>query len=359
MKTLLLNTIDRTMTIIFNTLKTSPLNLAMCGCLNHNQQLVTNPLIDEFTGKLYTSALEMTENIGIHYMALVVQAGVSHFDLQRLQNNHDHQRALQRAASTARQAAKSSKKTEVNEKGAAILKEPMDKDKYASTLEYLTVKNEIPDVTTIHKFLESQFNELEECEFFFLQSVILDLWLFQPWTAPLSYEEEREIGRLNQRHEEDIIVQRAQTGGSYSRSDPLSGLEIQKVDDDRNTLVEQVQAPSNSNNKPNGKRKLSISSNTPNGNGALSSEATPTSSVSTDMHKGKNSSGTIEVYASTSSKSATTSGTEKPKSTKGNTKTPSVSKESKGSEVSERNSSNSFRKVKESKDNSATEESGN
>jgi len=68
---------------ITHAVQTSWLNVAFCSVFNHSGFLTSNPLIEAFTQKHYTTPGRAADNYGTYYMALLAQAGIAYFDIKQ------------------------------------------------------------------------------------------------------------------------------------------------------------------------------------------------------------------------------------------------------------------------------------
>ena len=176
---------------ILNILKTTPMNIAMCATLNHSGTIVTDPLRDVLTKKIYPTAKEMAENIGSHFLAILVQAGIAHYDLRKFRVRlNDVTKIESKEKLKEKKLKKKATEREVaSEESSGEAEDKIEKDVLNSLVEQL----ELPDVDTLQAFLKKDFESLDELQFLFLQSVLKDLWVLQKWNQPLNYAQERKL----------------------------------------------------------------------------------------------------------------------------------------------------------------------
>jgi len=181
--TLLRYQIQSALTAIDTAVRTSSLNLAILGCLNHCEFLVCDPLKSPSTNKLHTSGKKMSEYIGSFHMALVAQAGIAYFDKCRIRKFR------------ATNGVRIKKEKDNNMTQVPSGDEDMEDDKLSTQLSTqllnLVRTNEIPKVEVLQKLLKSAFSKLSVLEWSFLQSILQCLWTLQGWTRPLDYQEEK------------------------------------------------------------------------------------------------------------------------------------------------------------------------
>ena len=207
--------LQRQLRQILNILKTTPMNVAMCATVNHSGTIVTDPLRDVITGKEYPTAKEMAANIGTHFMASLVQAGIAHYDIRK------YRVRLYDASKTALKDKMKEKKMKQKENERDEASDDIgleEGDKILDVLKSLVEQRELPDVETLQVFLKKDFESLDEHQYLFLQSVLKDLWILQKWNQPLNWAQERKLSlketHIKQTEDEDVIIE----GGLSSHS---------------------------------------------------------------------------------------------------------------------------------------------
>lgn len=182
---------DSSLTSIMNTVKNSPLNVALLSVLNHCEFVVTNPIVDEITGELHANARKMANHIGPVHMANLFQSGYAYFNSGR------------RIKLKQRFSAKIVKKeqNDDNEEDEEVEKdeEPVVeelKDDLQKVIKSMLSNNELPSVEDLTAFIKKAFSSLLQKDFIFFQSILPDFWVFQQWNRPWDYKEEICILRI-------------------------------------------------------------------------------------------------------------------------------------------------------------------
>jgi hypothetical protein len=133
----------------------------------------------------------MAENIGSHFLAILVQAGIAHYDLRkfRVRLNDVTKSESKEKMKEKKLKKKATEREEASEESSGEAEDKIEKDVINSLVEQL----ELPDVDTLQAFLKKDFESLDELQFLFLQSVLKDLWVLQKWNQPLNYAQERKL----------------------------------------------------------------------------------------------------------------------------------------------------------------------
>jgi hypothetical protein len=175
--------IDNAADLVMHVVKTSELNVAFTSVLNHSGFITCNPLFDKVTGKLYTTAKAMSDNVGSLHMALLAQAGLAHFDMGKYTR---HSKCV----------SSTKNKKEKGEKQAAE-EDTSVGSKLSNVLKHLQSTIEIPCLESLQPFIKAAFSSLDDNNFHLLQSFLHELYVLQPWTQPLSYKEDQELSKLD------------------------------------------------------------------------------------------------------------------------------------------------------------------
>jgi len=184
------------------TVRTSNLNVAMVGVLNHSEFIATDPLRDPFTGKFHANAKSAADYMGFHSLAHVIQAGICHFDLgaSRGISLHKYNNG-KKGVSNDVDDENSGSEDAGDEIGFSSTG---TNSTLMATIAGLVKNHEIPTVESLHNFLRKDFLSLKDGDFQFFQSVLQDLWILQPWTRPLNFKEEHQLASLYHPHEENM-----------------------------------------------------------------------------------------------------------------------------------------------------------
>ena len=233
--------------------RTSELNIAVCASKNYAGFISSSPILDSLTKKRFQDATTASDSMGFHYMALIVQAGIARFDLEKIRHIQSGPPKRARGAKPQEEEVDGSDDIQDN-----ISNEDNDSERFMSIVEGLERNNKIPDVKTILYFLKNEFKTLTRNEFVFLQSVLRDLYTLQEWTQPLDYDEEKNLIKSYQSKDSSrdaVIIDKDKQLG---RDDPIGGLRFPTVPPKNVISVR----PSNLKVQKNTKQSSSVSSTT-------------------------------------------------------------------------------------------------
>ena len=184
---LLLHEASQSCTAIMNAVRTSDINTAMVACLNHNGYQTIDPLRDPITHEFHQTFKATSNHVGIHAMAYIAQAGFAFFE----------QNLLRKYSSFGARTKK--------EKDIAYDEDRDDDDTIADTTTLISAlltleKNVVlPTIADLMPFLKQAFSGLPKEDLALFQSILMDIWVLQPWTRRLDYNEERLITKMEQR----------------------------------------------------------------------------------------------------------------------------------------------------------------
>ena len=184
---MLLHEASQAFTGIMNAVRTSDINTAMVACLNHNGFQTINPLRDPITHEFHQSFKATSSHVGIHAMAFIAQAGFAFFE----------QHLLRIYTSFGARPKK--------DKDIAYDEDRDDDDTSADTTSLTSAlltleKNAVlPTIADLMPFLKKAFSGMPKEDLALFQSILMDIWVLQPWTRRLDYREERLITKMEQR----------------------------------------------------------------------------------------------------------------------------------------------------------------
>ena len=169
-------------------MRSSWLNVAFGSVLNHNGFLTSDPLTDVYTHLHYDCPIRAADNYGTYYMSILVQAGVATFDLKKDLDN------INVPLTKRRRRSKKEMPITVDDCDNDTTKEGKeDRNTLFEKLKYLEKLYDIPSITSLRAFLVKDFIESTTPHFYLFQSILQDLYLLQPWTQPLCFDENQEI----------------------------------------------------------------------------------------------------------------------------------------------------------------------
>jgi hypothetical protein len=170
-----------------NAVRTSDINTAMVACLNHNGFQTIDPLRDPITHEFHQTFKATSNHVGIHAMAYIAQAGFAFFE----------QNLLRKYSSFGARTKK--------DKDIAYDEDRDDDDTIADTTTLISAlltleKNVVlPTIADLMPFLKQAFSGMPKEDLALFQSILMDIWVLQPWTRRLDYNEERLITKMEQR----------------------------------------------------------------------------------------------------------------------------------------------------------------
>jgi len=168
--------------------RSSWLNVAFGSVLNHNGFLTSDPLTDVYTHLHYDCPIRAADNYGTYYMSILVQAGVATFDLKKDLDN------INVPLTKRRRRSKKEMPITVDDCDNDTTKESKeDRNTLFEKLKYLEKLHDIPSITSLRAFLVKDFIESTTPDLYLFQSILQDLYLLQPWTQPLCFDENQEV----------------------------------------------------------------------------------------------------------------------------------------------------------------------
>lgn len=203
--------VDKALTSIMHTVRTSPINTALLSTLNHAEFVASNPIRDLITGIMHKTARQVAANAGLVAMAHVAQAGMGFFDLHKLRNISNGK----------------PKEIIINDSDVEVEVEG-HMDTIQRGVNVLVCNKELPSISDLVQFLKKSFIDMTPHDFACLQSMLPDLYIFQEFTRPLDTKEEVQIQRLTAGEVKKKVVDLTKTSDD-SDDDGISTLDFKKV----------------------------------------------------------------------------------------------------------------------------------
>lgn len=190
-----------------NAVRTSDINTAMVACLNHSGYQSINPLRDPITNEFHQSFKATSNHVGIHAMAYIAQAGFAFFE----------QNLLRKYTSFGARNKK--------DKDIANDEDRDDDDTIADTTSLISAlltleKNAVlPTIADLMPFLKQAFSGMPKEDLALFQSILMDIWVLQPWTRRLDNNEERLITKMEQRPPAENIAEEENEEGDKNEDE--------------------------------------------------------------------------------------------------------------------------------------------
>jgi len=147
-------------------------------------------------------------------MSILVQAGVATFDLKKDLDN------INVPLTKRRRRSKKEMPITVDDCDNDTTKESKeDRNTLFEKLKYLEKLHDIPSITSLRAFLVKDFIESTTPDFYLFQSILQDLYLLQPWTQPLCFDEKQEI------YKQSLLQRTIIDLSGDSRSDDIKSLD--------------------------------------------------------------------------------------------------------------------------------------
>jgi len=186
--------------------RTSPLNIAMVGTLSHGEYYISDPLRNEVTKRNHLTPQQAGECMGTFSMACIVQAGHAYYnttlvnDLPPLSKHAGRKSKKEKSSDTVQE-------DNDDDDDDNDISQPCENyiDSLIRNLPNFTTQRRLPKLEDIQQFLKKAFTSLDQSDHYFLQSILPDLYVLQPWTRPLDNDEEKTLRSLNHQQQKKTV----------------------------------------------------------------------------------------------------------------------------------------------------------
>lgn len=184
--------------------RTSPLNIAMVGTLSHGEYFISDPLRNELTLKHHSTPEQAVQCMGTFAMACIVQAGHAYYNTTLVNDLPPLSKHAGRKAKKEKPSATAQEGSDDDDQEPSQLCEN-DIDSLISNLPNFATQGRLPQIEDINAFLKKAFTSLDINDHYFLQSILPDIYVLQPWTRPMDNEEDKTLrSLLNQRQQKTV-----------------------------------------------------------------------------------------------------------------------------------------------------------
>jgi len=196
----------------------------MVATIGHNEFINSDPIRNPLSKKLHATAKEAADYMGTYTMAHIALAGCAYFDLGKL--------SKQQLTLQGKSHIKKENKKDVSSSDEVEEDSNYEKDCHiegmTQAIGQLIDDNTLPTVEEVQSILKKAFTSLKDNEHLLLQSILPDLYVLQPWTKPLDYQEKIMLQKMQ--FSEMIRGKTIDlTNGDSEEDDDFKSLEVEKV----------------------------------------------------------------------------------------------------------------------------------